>query len=292
MLLLISDEKGIYMGVRIITGSTADISKEVKNRLVVIPQMVHFGEKEYIDGVTMTSEAFYDYLQKTNVPPKSSHPSPQAYRDEYEKAIAEGNDVVVITISSKLSGTLQSATIAAEGLDNVHVIDSKCATAGEGILCELALRLADEGKSAAEIAEIISRERNNIVIIGALDTLEYLQRGGRISRTRAFVGALLSIKPLITNKDGAIETLGRARGNKKAHKLIIEEIKKVGGIDFEKPVLFGYSGKSDDKIKQFIEENKEVWGKELTNPEYVRMGSVIGTHSGPGAVLVAFFKKG
>lgn len=284
--------KEIYMSVTIITGSTADLSKDVIDRLVVIPQMVHFGEKEYIDGVTMTSDEFYDYLQKTNVPPKSSHPSPQAYRDEYEKAIAKGDDIVVITISSKLSGTLQSATLAAEGLDNVYVVDSKSASIGEGILCELALRLADEGKSAAEIAEIITRERENIVLIGVLDTLEYLQRGGRISRTKAFVGALLSIKPLITNKDGAVATLGRARGSKKAYRLMIEEIKKVGGIDFQKPVLFAYSGRNDDKIKKFIEENNELWGKELPNPEYVHMGSVIGTHAGPGAVVVAFYKKG
>ena len=279
------------MGIRIFAGSTVDLPKGLRDRLVIVPLMVRFGDEEFIDGVTIKQEEFYNRLESSDVPPTTSQPSPNQFREEYEKALKDGDEVIVITVSSKLSGTYQSAVLGAEGMNHVHIIDSKSAAIGEGALCELALRLLDEGKSAEEMVEILERERENIIIVAIVDTLEYLERGGRISKTSAFFGGLLSIKPVLTARDGLIVPLGKARGIKNANNLLIKEIERVGGIDFDKPLVIGYTGNDDEQVKKYIQNTKEIWQGNLDDPEFVCMGSVIGTHAGPGAVGIAFYKK-
>lgn len=281
------------MGVKIIAGSTADTFKNIKERLITVPLMVSFGKEEFIDGVTITHEEFYKKLIDSEESPVTSQPSPQAFRNEYEKIIDNGDTAVVITVSSKLSGTYQSAIIGAEGLSEgkIFVVDSKSASIGEGVLCELALRLVDEGKTAEEIVEILEKEREKLIVVALLDTLEYLLRGGRISKTSAMIGKLLSIKVVIAVKNGEIVPLGKARGIKKANNLLSCEIQKSGGVDFRKPLLVGYTGLDDENVKRYISDAKEMWEGEIEEPDYVRLGSVIGTHAGPGALGVAYFSK-
>ena len=208
----------------------------------------------------------------------------------YEKAQAAGEEAVVITLSSKLSGTYQSAVIAADDYENICVVDSGSGAIGGGILVELALRYLDAGMSAREIAAKLEKDKENIVIVALVDTLDYLKMGGRVSKTVAFAGTLLNIKPVLSVTHGDIHMLGKARGSKQGNNLLVQEIEKAGGVDFTKPVLLGYTGLSDAMLLKYIEDSKHIWEKGLESVRYTTIGSVIGTHAGPGAVAVAFFK--
>ena len=279
------------MNTRIIVDSTTDLMPEVKGRVSVVPLTVHFGDEEYIDGVTIDHKSFYEKLVETDVHPTTSQATPAAFMAEYEKVRAAGDSAVVITLSAKLSGTYQSAVIAAADFENIYVVDSASATIGAAVLTELALRYLDEGLEAKEIAARLEEEKKRILIVALLDTLEYLKRGGRISKTVAFAGAVLNIKPVIAVSDGEIMVLGKARGSKMGNNLLEQEIEKAGGVDFSLPVLLGYTGLSDLLLRKYIEDSRRLWEEGLDEVRFTTIGSVIGTHAGPGAIAVAFFKK-
>ena len=279
------------MKTRIIVDSTADLVPEIKERVHVVPLNVRFGEEEYIDGVTIDYKTFYEKLIESDVLPTTSQANPDAFMNEFEKAKEAGESAVVITLASKLSGTYQSAMIAADEYENIYVVDSGNVAMGSSILIELAFKLLDEGMSAKEIAEKLEEEKKKIVIVALLDTLEYLKKGGRISKTVAFAGSVLNIKPVLSVVDGEINMLGKARGSKMGNNLLVQEIDKAGGIDFSKPVLLGYSGLSDALLVKYIEDSKYIWEGNLDEVRYTTVGSVIGTHAGPGAIVVAFFKN-
>ena len=279
------------MKTRIIVDSTADLMPEFKNRVYTVPLTVNFGTEEYIDGVTIDHKTFYEKLIESDVLPTTSQATPDAFIREFEKAKEAGESAVVITLASKFSGTYQSAMIAAADFDNIYVVDSASAAMGSGILVELAFRLLDAGKSAAEIAAVLEEEKKKIVIVALVDTLEYLKKGGRVSKTVAFAGGVLNIKPVLSVIDGEIGILGKARGSKMGNNLLVQEIDKAGGIDFTKPVLLGYSGISDALLQKYIEDSRHIWEGNLEEVRYSTVGSVIGTHAGPGAVVVAFFKN-
>lgn len=279
------------MKTRIIVDSTADLIPEIKERVHVVPLTVHFGREEYIDGVTIDHKTFYEKLIESDVLPSTSQATPDAFGKEFEKAKETGESAVVITISSKLSGTYQSACIAAAEYENIFVVDSGSAAMGSGILTELALKLLDEGLDAKSIAERLEEEKQKIVIVALVDTLEYLKKGGRVSKTVAFAGTVLNIKPVLSVIDGQINMLGKARGSKMGNNLLVQEIEKAGGVDFSKPVLLGYTGLSDAMLLKYIEDSKHLWEGGLDKVCYTTIGSVIGTHAGPGAVAVAFFKN-
>lgn len=279
------------MKTRIIVDSTADLAPEIKERVHIVPLTVHFGEKEYIDGVTIDHKTFYEKLIESDVLPTTSQATPDAFMKEFEKAKEACEGAVVITLASKFSGTCQSAMIAAAEFENIYIVDSASAAMGSGILVELALRLVDEGKSAEEIAKALEEEKKKIVVVALVDTLEYLKKGGRISKAVAFAGGVLNIKPVLSVIDGEINMLGKARGSKMGNNLLVQEINKAGGIDFNKPVLLGYSGISDALLLKYIEDSRHIWEGNLKEVRYTSVGSVIGTHVGPGAVVVAFFKN-
>ena len=279
------------MKTRIVVDSTADILPEYLDQIHTVPLTVSFGEEEYIDGVTMDHRTFYQKLIETDAMPSTSQASPAAFAEQYDQAAAADEEVVVITISSKLSGTYQSAMIAAAGRSSVYVVDSENASVGCGILVGLALRYLRDGMTASAIAEKLQKDKKKIVVIALLDTLEYLKRGGRISKAAAFAGGLLNIKPVISIADGEIQLLGKARGSKMRNNLLAQQIQKVGGIDFTKPVLLGYTGLSDVLLQKYIEDSSYLWSASLDAVRYVSIGSVIGAHAGPGAIAVAFFRK-
>ena len=279
------------MKTRIIVDSTADLMPEFKNRVHTVPLTVHFGDEEFIDGITIDYKTFYEKLIESDVLPTTSQATPDAFIQEFEKAKSAGEAAVVITLASKFSGTYQSAMIAAADYENIFVVDSASAAMGSGILVELAFKLLDEGKSAKEIAATLEAEKKKIIIIALVDTLEYLKKGGRISKTVAVVGGMLNIKPVLSVVDGEINILGKARGSKMGNNLLIQEIDKAGGIDFGKPVLLGYSGISNALLLKYIEDSRHIWEGHLDDVRYTTVGSVIGTHAGPGAVVVAFFKN-
>lgn len=264
---------------------------EYKERVQIVPLTVHFGDQEYIDGVTIDHKTFYEKLVESDVLPTTSQATPDAFMKEFDKVKEAGDSAVVITISSKLSGTYQSATIAASGYDNIYIVDSGTAAMGSGILVELAFELLEKGMDAKAIAERLEEEKKKIIIVALVDTLEYLKKGGRVSKTVAFAGSILNIKPVLSVIDGEINMLGKARGSKMGNNLLVQEIEKAGGVDFSKPVMLGYSGLSDALLLKYIEDSKHIWEGNLQEVRYTTIGSVIGTHAGPGAVVVAFFKK-
>lgn len=280
------------MKVRILIDSTTDVTPEVRERVKVVPLTIRFGEEEYIDGVTITHQQFYEKLVESDVLPTTSQATPDVFEQAFREAVEAGESVVAITLASKLSGTYQSAMIAAQDYaGKVFVVDSKTVTIGAGILAELALQLADEGLSAAQIADQITRERDHVRLIAMLDTLEYLKRGGRISPTLAFAGGLLSIKPVISLREGAIEILGKARGSKQGNNLLVKEIQNAGGVRFDKPLLLGYTGLSDALLQKYITDSAFLWEGHVDTLSIEQVGSVVGTHAGPGAVAVAFFAQ-
>ena len=279
------------MKTRIIADSTSDLLPEIKNRVRVVPLTVHFGDEEYVDGVTIDHKIFYEKLVESDVLPSTSQATPTAFEKEYKAVKQEGESAVVITISSNLSGTYQSAVIAAEEYENIYVVDSGTGAIGGGILVELALRYLDEGQEAAEIAARLEEDKKKILIIALVDTLEYLKRGGRISKSVAFAGSVLNIKPVLSVVDGEVFVLGKARGSKMGNNLLVQEIEKAGGVDFTKPVLLGYTGLSDALLLKYMEDSRHIWESGCAKVPYTTIGSVIGTHAGPGAVAVAFFKK-
>ena len=279
------------MKTRIIVDSTADLVPEFKERVHIVPLTLRFGDEEYIDGVTIDHKTFYEKLIESDVLPTTSQATPDAFMKEFQKAKEADEEAVVITLASNFSGTYQSAMIAAEEYDNIYVVDSTSAAMGSAILIEIALRLLDEGKPAKEIAEVLEIEKENIVVVALVDTLEYLKKGGRISKAVAFAGGVLNIKPVLSVVNGEINMLGKARGSKMGNNLLVQEIDKAGGIDFSKPVLLGYSGISDALLLKYIEDSRHLWEGNLKEVRYTTVGSVIGTHSGPGAVVVAFFKN-
>lgn len=279
------------MNTRIIVDSTTELMPEYRERVKVIPLIVRFGEEEYIDGVTIDHKTFYEKLIESDVLPATSQANPDTFMRAFDEIKAAGESAVVITLSSKLSGTYQSAIIAAEDYDNIYVVDSGTVTIGASILTELALKYLDEGMDARAVAEKLEEDKKKIHIVALVDTLEYLKKGGRISKTVAFAGTLLNIKPVISVTDGEINMLGKARGSKMGNNLLVQEIEKAGGIDFSKPVLLGYSGLSDILLKKYIEDSRHIWDSNLESVRYTTIGSVIGTHAGPGAIAVAFFKN-
>ena len=279
------------MKTRIIVDSTSDLMPEARARVSVVPLTVHFGDEEFIDGVTIDHKTFYEKLVETDVHPTTSQATPASFMAEYEKAAQARESAVVITLSSKLSGTYQSAVIAAGDYENIYVVDSGSVAIGGGILVELALRLLDQGLEAPEIAAQLEAEKEKVRIVALLGTLEYLKKGGRISKTVAFAGAVLNIKPVVSVTDGEIQMLGKARGSRMGNNLLVQEIEKAGGVDFSKPVLLGYTGLSDALLLKYIEDSRQLWEGGLEQVRYTSIGSVIGTHAGPGAIAVAFFKN-
>jgi len=278
------------MPVRIIVDSTADLLPHVAKRVKIIPLTIRFGDREYVDGVTMNSEKFYEMLVESDELPTTSQANPAAFAEAFAEAVEAGCEVVCITCSGKLSGTNQSAVIAAEDYPGkVFVVDSRTIALGSAILTEYALELADRNCSAEEIAWKLLQKREKVRLIAMLDTLEYLKKGGRISATVAFAGGLLNIKPVVSIEDGEIKMLGKARGSRQGNNLLVQEIRKSGGVDFKKPLLLGYTGLSDALLRKYIADSAELWQGNADQLPVQVVGSVVGTHAGPGAVAVAFF---
>ena len=278
------------MNIKIIVDSTADLIPQVRSRVSVVPLSIRFGDEEFIDGVTIDSRMFYEKLIESDVLPTTSQASPYAFEEAFREAVKDGSQVVCITVSSRLSGTYQSAVIAAEEFPGqVHVVDSQTIALGSAILTEYALSLADRGMDAETIALNLMRKREKVRLLAMLDTLEYLKKGGRISSAVALAGGLLNIKPVICIENGEIKMLGKARGSRQANNLLVQEIAKAGGVDFDKPVLLGYTGLSDALLKKYIQDSAALWEGHLQDLPYEEVGSVVGTHAGPGAVAVAFF---
>ncbi len=282
------------MPIKIVIDSSSDISKEeaLKLGIEVIPMIVSFDKEEYYDGVDLTPREFYEKLIETDVLPKTSQITPFRFMEVYERLVKDGYDVIVITLSSKLSNTYSSALLASSEFDGkVKVIDSLNAAIGERLLCQLALKLVEEGLSFTEIVDKLETMKHKINLIAVVDTLEYLKKGGRISKTVAFAGELLAIKPVISVVDGEVKVIGKARGSKNAKNLLNQMILEKGGINFSLPFGTVYSGLSTLMLEKYIEDHHFVWEPHVDKVPMYIVGSTIGTHVGPGVLGVAFFEN-
>lgn len=278
------------MSVKIVLDSTVDVSDKYCGRAETVPLTVRFGTEEYRDKTELGAREFYEKLVESDVIPMTSQANVSDFEEIFEKEISLGNDIVVITISSKLSGTYNSAALAAENYPGrVFVVDSMSVSIGSGVLAEFAFELADAGLCAADIAKRLIAERDNVKLIAMFDTLEYLKRGGRISSSAAFAGNLLALKPVITIRDGEIAILGKARGSRQSNNYLIKEIEKAGGIDFCKPLLLGYTGFDDSVLQKYISDSRHIWEGNVDGLDTAIVGSVVGTHAGPGAIAIAFY---
>lgn len=281
------------MSIRIITDSASDMSPAEHPDLRVLPLSVTFGTDVYMDGVDIDHQRFYEMLVERDELPKTGQVNPYAFSQTIAEAREAGDEAVIITVGAKLSGTNQSARTAlaeAPGGD-VFVVDSNNVTLGERVLVEYALRLVDEGRSAAQIAAAVEAVRDRVVVIGLLETLEYLVRGGRLSAAAGAVGTLLNVKPVVAAEDGLIVQLGKARGSKNGRNLLNQKVEKAGGVDFSMPLALGYTGLSDAVLKKYIEDSAALWAGHTEGELSIHtIGATIGTHVGPGAVAVAFFR--
>ncbi len=282
------------MAVRIVTDSASDISQELAKKwdITVIPLNVRFGDEEYLDGVTLSGHDFYKKLLETDVIPKTSQITPYEYAKHFEEADKAGDELIYFCLSSGVSGSYQSALMAAEDYsENIYVVDTQQFCISEYIIVQRAVEMRSQGMNAKEIVEKISVEMKKAHVIAVFDTLEYLKLGGRLPSAAAFVGNLLMIKPVITIENGEVKVIGKARGSKNSHNMLMEFVKSHGGIDMDKPACLGYTGFSDEMLKKYVEDSKVLYEGHEDKLQYAVVGATIGTYAGPGAIALAYFEK-
>jgi DegV family protein with EDD domain len=279
------------MAVRIITDSGSDILPGEMQDLIVLPLTIAFGNDVYHDGVDLSHERFFDLLSESTENPTTGQVPPFRYKQAFDEVVAAGDEAVVITISSGVSGTWESAcSAAAEYPDKIHVVDSLHVSVGIRLLVEMGLKMAAEGASVQEIVDALEDAKGKIHFLALLDTLEYLRRGGRISNVSAVLGSILAIKPVVTCTDGKIVVMEKARGLKNGRATIADIIRKDGGFDFDKPLSIGYTGNSDKPVRAFLDSCPDLWEGKGEVP-VSSIGATIGTHAGPGGFLLAYFGK-
>ena len=280
--------------VKILVDSASDVdATEARERsIALISMQVRFGDEEYFDGVNLSHREFFEKLIENTEFPKTSQINETRWAEQFETLVVDGSDVVAITLSSRLSGTYQSAVKAAKSFGGkVFVVDSYNACIGERVLLEYALRLRDGGSGAEEMASRLNEAKKKIKLLAVLDTLKYLKKGGRISSLTAFAGELLSIKPVVAIEEGEVKLIGKAMGSKKGNNLLMQLVQKCGGIDFGMPYVIGYSGLDDSYLKKYLKDSESLYkGKAEEVPAYM-IGSTIGAHIGPGGIAVAFFAE-
>jgi DegV family protein with EDD domain len=278
---------------KIVVDSTSDIPAEECQRLGIemMPLKVHFGEETYLDGVTIGPDNFYDMLEASTVMPTTSQPSPNEFLELYQRILDKepGAQILSFHLSSEFSGTYQSAVIAKSMLEGEHditVIDSRSASYGFGAAALLAAELAREGASKEQILEAVDRLLKGIRIYFLVDTLEYLQRGGRIGKAAALIGGLLNIKPILTIQDGVVAPVDKTRGTKKAMGRILEMLEEEFG---RSPVHVGIGwSKYDEHAKELLARVQEKF--DVRSVRQVLLGGVIGAHVGPGTSAVFMYK--
>jgi DegV family protein with EDD domain len=282
---------GEFMVVRIVTDSTADLPAEVASELgiTVVPLTVFFGEEAYLDGVELDNAGFYQKLAASKDLPRTSQPSPAAFQEAYQRLIDEGASAILsIHLSSKLSGTYQSACTARstllEGTSNVsiEIIDSLSISVGMNYAIQQAARLARDGKSLAEVAAAVEDILKRTQILAVLDTLEYVRRGGRIGGARAMLGNMLSFKPIVSLKEGEVVPVEQPRTRNKAYARIAQMLSEMGPVE-----LVSIAESNEEVGQQLSAVIREVYSGEL--PIY-RLGAVLGTHTGPGTAAIALVK--
>jgi len=277
------------MAVRVVSDSACDLPAETCAALgiEIVPLTIRFGSDEYVDRTELSTEDFWTKLQSSPVLPETAAPSVGAFEEAFRALHDAGADgIVCVNLSAHLSATMQSAQLAAKALDGlcpIEIIDSASASMGIGILAMHAARRAAEGADVATIAREVNERRERQTLYATLDTLEYLKKGGRIGGAQAMIGSMLSIKPIITVLNGAVEQAGKVRTRSKALNFILEKV-PAGRVE---SICVLHSGASD--IEEFLAKLRpKVEGAEIV---VGTVGPVVGVHVGPGAVGVTWIER-
>lgn len=277
--------------IKLIVDSTYDFTKEEADALGIdiVALKTQLDGIEYKDRTQLKCEEFYDLLAESDDFPKTSQPSPEDFINAYKPYVENKDEIIVFCVSSKLSGTCQSALLAKDIIEyeNMHVVDALTGSHAGRLIVEKAIDEINKGKSFEEVVAIIEEYKGRTRLYAVVDTLEYLQKGGRVSMTSAFVGSLLKFKPILKVIDGKLEAIDKKRGMKKAIDAMIEQI-KTEDIDFNEPARIAYSGNNVD-MSDF--KNDLLDNFAFKSIESGQIGPVIGSHAGPGAKLVAFVVK-
>jgi DegV family protein with EDD domain len=277
------------MAVRVVTDSACDLPPEMCAELgiEVVPLTIRFGSHEYVDRKELTSDEFWSKLGSASVLPETAAPSVGAFEETFRMLHESGADgIVCVNLSAHLSATMQSAQVAAKALDGlcpIEVIDSATASMGIGILALYAARRSAEGADVTTIAREVSERRDRQHLFAALDTLEYLRKGGRIGGAQAMLGSMLSIKPVITVIGGAVEQAGKVRTRSKALRFLVDKIPE-GKVE---SICVMHSGATD--LDEFLEQVRpKVSGAEIV---VGHIGPVVGVHVGPGATGLTWIER-
>lgn len=277
------------MAVRILTDSTSDLTEQEQREMDVhmLHMRVIFEDGVYTDGVDITKEEFYEKQAQAKVLPKTTQVNPQEYCDTFEPLLENGDEVVAILMSSRLSGTFQSAQIAkdmAKGGERLYLVDSLNVTIGEGLLVREAVRMRDAGLSGAQIAAALEELKHRVRFVAFIGTLKYLKMGGRISASTAVLGTMLGISPVVAIVDGEVKSVGQVRGRQKILSYTLDFFREYP-VDSRHWVMFGHS-----RCLETMEGYRDKCVQALGIRDYAwdELGAVIGTHSGPGCYGVAY----
>lgn len=275
--------------IRVVTDSACDIPRDIVEELgiTVVPLTIRFGDEEFVDCQDLTPQDFWAKCKVSDTLPETAAPSPGAFQSAYEQALADGYDgVLAVCLSSKLSATHQSATLGADGVAGkipVTVIDSLAVTMAQGLIVMECAEAAQKGASLEELTAIAHDAVSRAGVIGTIDTLEHLIKGGRIGGAKAMLGSMLSIKPLLELKDGVVAEAGRQRTRSKAVATCVNAVKEIAPVS-RVAIVHGDAADIDAVVAQ-------MQGVASTHPLIVTdMGSVVGTHGGPGIVGVCWLR--
>lgn len=279
--------------IKVLVDSASDIVEEEAKELGIymIPLEVTIDGVTYLDGVNLSHIDFFKKLIETSDFPKTSQINQFRFEEKLEELTKDGSTVLIITISDKLSGTYNQAVLASHNFKNVYVLNSKNLCVGERILIEYALALIKKGWNIEDIMSELERKKKYIRLVALFDTIEYLRRGGRISRIAALAAYTLRIKPVIDVVNGEIKIAGKALGSKNGKNYLNKLILESNGIDFDMPYVTGHSCFDTTVLDKYIEDSKDLYEGHVDTIRKYMIGSTIGTHVGPGAIAVAFFEK-
>lgn len=277
--------------IRILVDSSTDFTKEeIKSKnLYHVPLTITLNNKDYLSGEDLTSDQFYELLTSGEDFPKTSQPSPQVFAEIFENAKNSGEEIICILLSSALSGTCQSATLAKSMVDyeGIHIVDSLTATIMTRVIVDYGLQLIEQGKSATEIVDALESMKNKVKVAAGIDTLEYLYRGGRLNKAAATIGELANLKPVITvTEEGTVSILGKCIGKNKALQFILKTLNsKEINPSFPLYTVYAYGAENTEKLEDKLKaEGYNVSAR-------LQLGSTIGSHVGPGAFGIIYVKK-
>ncbi|MDD7183833.1 DegV family protein [Peptostreptococcus porci] len=283
------------MGIKLVVDSSSEITQEESKEMGVycLPLTVSFEEDMFRDGVDLSYDEFYDKLSEYESLPKTSQVTPYLYEEAFKEILSNGDIPVAITLSSEISGTYNSAILASNQFEEeIHIIDSLTTSCALKLIIKYALSIIDKYDDPVEFVNEIEKIKKKAKIFYLLDTLEYLYKGGRLSKFSALAGSILSIKPIISFDDsGKVVMVSKSRGWKKGISLLSDLVKESGEIDEKLGVILSYSGKDSSIVDSLKQKSESFFSLDVNAIPVTQIGCTIGTHAGPGTIGISYFTK-